>query len=124
MAATGVRMMVPALVISIGGTDDGARVGDQHQIVVVIHRGDACKQTRLVRKTVAGHAKAAASLDAEILKLGALAVAVFGHGNQLLVILYLHSAYHIVALTQAHAAYTASSTGKGTDGGFGKALSY
>ena len=104
-----------------GRTDDRTEIGDHHQIVVIGHGSDPGKQAGLIRQIMAGHAKAATALHAEVLKRGALTKALFGHGNQLLGIVNDHGADHKVTLTQLHTTHTACRSAKRTHLTFAKA---
>src|SRR5581483_7851579 len=66
-----------------GDADQAAAVGDQHDVVAVVHLHRADQFAGLVRQGLSDHALAAAAAQREAVDRRALAVALAGHGEHI-----------------------------------------
>ena len=105
-----------------GRANDGSRIGDHHDIVLVGDGGNAREDSALLGQVVAGDAVASAVLhQAEVGKGRALAKAVLGDAEQILALVHHANACNVIALAQLDAAHAACRASHGADVALGEA---
>ena len=92
-------------------TDDHTGFVDQQQIIIHGDAANAHQRTCLISQVVGGNAAAATMMLGVLGRLGQLAVAVFGNGEEVAVGILLGSANDPVAFLQADTADTGGLTG-------------
>ena len=85
------------------GTDDRTGIGDEHNVIIVVYQCDTAKKSRAVIEVMALHTLAAAVVQGEFRKLGALAQTVFGNGEDGTRVVFFagNSADHEIAVRKA-----------------------
>ena len=102
--------------------NDGSRIGDHHDIVLVGDGGNAREHSALLGQVVAGDAVASAVLhQAEVGKGRALAKAVLGDAEQILALVHHANACNVIALAQLDAAHAACRASHCADVALGEA---